>query len=442
MRSRRWLLKIAAAVGGTNTLADFPFSRSAFTNMLGQAGARMDPQKKSQASEKARAKTHVAVIGAGAFGGWTALHLLRRGARVTLVDAWGPGNSRASSGGETRVIRGTYGPNQPYTKMAARATQLWKENERRWKITLLHQVGVLWMVTAGDDQFERESLPVLREEGIACEVLSNNELAKRWPQINLEGVHWGIYEPGGGYLKARMACQAVLEGFLAEGGEYRQLAVLPRDLDAVQNWHELVLSDGSKLSPDQYVFACGPWLGKLFPETIGNRVRPTRQEVFFFGAPAGDNRFTETNLPVWADHRDKFIYGIPGNGERGFKVADDTRGTEFDPTSGDRTVSPEGLKAIRDYVGFRFPALKDAPLLESRVCQYENSPDNNFIVDRHPRHENVWLLGGGSGHGFKHGPAFGEMMAGLVLDHKDPGCLVSIVQVPKKYPKKVSLEKG
>ncbi len=372
-----------------------------------------------------QAKTHIAVIGAGAFGGWTALYLLRRGARVTLVDAWGPGNSRASSGGETRVIRGTYGPNQPYTKMAARAMQLWKENQKRWNLKLMHQIGVLWLVTTGDDHFERGSLPVLRDAGIPYQELSVQEMTARWPQINLEGVHWGIYEPEGGFLTARIACQAVLDGFLAEGGEYKQLAVVPHDLDS-SSWDSLSLSGGSKLRADQYVFACGPWLGKLFPETIGNRVRPTRQEVFFFGTPAGDDRFSDGKLPVWADHRDKFMYGIPGNQGRGFKIADDTRGPEFDPTSGERSVSAEGLRSARDYVSFRFPALKDAPLLESRVCQYENSPDNNFIIDRHPRHENVWLLGGGSGHGFKHGPALGEMVAGLVIDHRDPDALLRL----------------
>jgi monomeric sarcosine oxidase len=381
------------------------------------------------ASTNVKAKTHIAVIGAGAFGGWTALYLLRRGAKVTLLDAWGPGNSRASSGGETRVIRGTYGPNQPYTKMAARAAQLWKENEQRWNLKLLHQTGVLWMVTAGDDHFERESLPLLRGAGIAYQELSVQEMAARWPQINLEAVHWGIYEPEGGFLTARVACQAVLEGFLAEGGEYRQVAALPRDLDGKRD--SLSLSDGSKLEADQYVFACGPWLGKLFPEAVGNRIRATKQDVFFFGTPAGDDRFTEEKMPVWADHRDRFIYGIPGNQGRGFKVADDTRGPEFDPTTGDRTVSTEGLKAIRDYIAFRFPALKDAPLLESRVCQYENTPDNNFIIDRHPRHENVWLLGGGSGHGFKHGPALGEMVAGLVMEHKDPDVLFRLSRFGK-----------
>ena len=422
--SRRWLLKVFAAIGGSSTLSGwFPFLNSSSLNMLKQGDDGIS-------RTKAGTKTHIAVIGAGAFGGWTALYLLRHGARVTLVDAWGPGNSRASSGGETRVIRGTYGPNQPYTKMAARATQLWKENQQRWNLKLMHQTGVLWMVTAGDDRFERESLPALRDAGITYQEFSVQEMAARWPQINLEGVHWGIYEPEGGFLMARAACQAVLDGFIAEGGEYRQAAVVPRDLER-DKWDSLLLSDESKLQADQYVFACGPWLGKLFPEAVGNRIRPTKQDVFFFGTPAGDDRFNETKLPVWADHRDKFLYGIPGNQGRGFKIADDTRGPEFDPTSGERTISPEGLKAVRDYIGFRFPALKDAPLLESRVCQYENSPDNHFIIDRHPGRENVWLLGGGSGHGFKHGPALGEMVAELVMEDKDPDALFRLARFGK-----------
>ncbi len=413
--SRRRLLRAFTAAGGLSTLAGlFPVIKTSSTNMLRQTGDQT-------ARAKTETKSHVAVIGAGAFGGWTALYLLRCGARVTLVDAWGPGNSRASSGGETRVIRGTYGPDQPYTKMAARATQLWKENQKRWDLKLIHQTGVLWLVTAGDDRFERASLPVLRDAGIAFQELPVKEIAARWPQINLEGVHWGIFEPEGGFLSARSACQAVLDGFLAEGGEYRQAAVVSPDLEG--KWDQLSLSDGSNLHADAYVFALGPWLGKLFPATVGNRIRATRQDVFFFGTPAGDDRFGEDKLPVWADHRDHFMYGIPGNQGRGFKVADDTRGPEFDPTTGERTVSPEGLKAARDYIAFRFPALKNAPLLETRVCQYENTPDNNFIVDRHPEHKNVWLLGGGSGHGFKHGPALGEMMAALVLEDQEPDAL-------------------
>jgi glycine/D-amino acid oxidase-like deaminating enzyme len=362
---------------------------------------------------------HIAVIGAGAFGGWTALHLFERGARVTLLDAWGPGNSRSSSGGETRVMRGTYGPDQPYTELAARSLKLWQKYERRWKRTLLHRTGVLWMAGDSDDEaFERGSIEMLRQSRIKFEELSVAKMKKRWPQINFAGIRWGIFEPECGYLEARASCQAVVDAFIAQGGEYRQAEVSPDGLET-SPLRSLQLSDKSKFKADIYIFACGPWLSKLFPQTIGDLIRPTKQDVFFFGTPAGDARFTDAHLPVWADHRDRFLYGIPGNDHRGFKVADDTRGPAFDPTSGERIISEDALRTVREYIAFRFPALKNAPLIESRVCQYEQTPDGNFILDRHPRLENVWLLGGGSGHGFKHGPGLGEMMAELILAERE-----------------------
>jgi glycine/D-amino acid oxidase-like deaminating enzyme len=164
----------------------------------------------------------------------------------------------------------------------------------------------------------------------------------------------------------------------------------------------------------------------LFPKTVGPNLISTKQEVFFFGTPAGDPRFNEGNVPVWADHSDHFMYGIPGNQGRGFKIADDTRGPEFDPTNGQRVVNEDGMAAIRRYLAYRFPGMKDAPLLESRVCQYEDTTDHNYIVDRHPRNENVWIVGGGSGHGFKHGPALGEMVAKLVLNDETASSLYQL----------------
>lgn len=362
---------------------------------------------------------HVVVVGAGAFGGWTALYLLRWGARVTLLDAWGPGNARASSGGETRVIRATYGPRAIYTRMAARALTLWKEHEQRWQRRLYHGIGVLWLVES-DEQYEKASLPVLRDARVAFEELTGAEVTRRYPQISCERVRWAIFEKDGGYLTARRACAAVLDGFLAEGGDYRQLAVQPLPQGSGGELRGVPLSDGTTLAADRFVFACGPWLGSLFPDVIGDRVRATRQEVFFFGTPPGDRRFTEAALPVWADHGTRFMYGIPGNEWRGFKVADDTRGPAFDPTSGERLPGEAALRTARDYLAFRFPGLKGAPLLEARVCQYENSPDEHLIIDRHPEAGNVWLVGGGSGHGFKHGPAVGELVARLVLTGEAP----------------------
>jgi glycine/D-amino acid oxidase-like deaminating enzyme len=222
----------------------------------------------------------------------------------------------------------------------------------------------------------------------------------------------------------------VVEAFVAAGGKYRQIAVLGEGLEDAP-LRNIVLSDGSRLKADAYVFACGPWLGKLFPRAVGGWVQATKQDIFFFGTPTGDSRFSESELPVWGDHRGRFFYGIPGSGRRGFKIADDTRGPAFDPTDGERVVSQETLREVREYVGFRFPALKDAPLVETRVCQYEQTPDGHFIVDRHPAAANVWLVGGGSGHGFKHGPAVGEMMAELVLREREADPLFRLARFRK-----------
>lgn len=366
--------------------------------------------------------THVAVIGAGAFGGWTALHLLRAGARVTLVDAFGPGNSRASSGGETRVIRAGYGPDRIYVEMVARALVLWRENERRWGRRLFRETGVLWLL-GEDDRFVTASLPFAKEAGLSFEELTVAQASARYPQIQFDGVRSAFYERQAGYLLARQGCQAVVEGFVKEGGTFHLAALTTMTRGSSRSLASIPLSSGLSLEADVYVFACGPWLPRLFPEVLGELIRPTRQEVFFFGIPPGDARFTDELMPPWLappwrERGDRFFYGIPGNEWRGFKIADDTRGPDFDPTSGDRTPSPEGIQLARDYIAFRFPALAGAPLVESRVCQYEQSRDGHFILDRHPGYDNVWLVGGGSGHGYKHGPALGERVSQMVLEER------------------------
>ena len=370
----------------------------------------------------------VIVIGAGAFGGWSALDLLQRGRKVTLLDAWGPGNSRASSGGETRVIRATYGAQGIYTTMVARALRLWQENEQRWNVQLFFRTGVLWMAGT-DDSYERAALPLMKEAGIRFEKLSTADCAKRWPQVNFEDISWSIYEPDSGYLAARRSCEAVLNAFLKQGGEYRQAQAAPGPIKA-NRMQGISLTSGEILNADSYVFACGPWLGKIFP-VLAPIITPTRQEVLFFGSAAGDLRFTEARLPVWIDGRRRF-YGIPGNQWRGFKIADDARGPAIDPTTMERRISDEALTEARTYLHLRFPGLAAAPLLESRVCQYENSPDLNFVLDHHPEAENVWIAGGGSGHGFKHGPVVGEMVANAVLGLKAPPREMSLDRLLKR----------
>ena len=357
-----------------------------------------------------RRRDHIVVVGAGSFGGWTALSLLRAGHRVTLIDAWGPGNARASSGGETRVIRAVYNGEPVYTRMVHRALDLWRDAERRWNRQLFFPVGALWMC-AGDDSYVRRSLAPMTSAGLELEEWTPQQAARRYPQMSFDDVRTVFFEPRAGYLLARQSCELVRQAFVTEGGSYRVAQVRPGDATATR-LTAVAFADGSTLQADRFVFACGPWMGSMFPDVVGRRIVATRQDVFFFGTPAGSTRYAE--LPAWVHMGEGITYGVPDNERRGLKIADDSAGPEVDPTTQDRTLSVDGMSRARAILRQRFPGIANAPLLEARVCQYEASSDGNFLVDRHPSLENVWLIGGGSGHGFKMGPALGELAAEVV----------------------------
>jgi glycine/D-amino acid oxidase-like deaminating enzyme len=355
-------------------------------------------------------KPHVLVVGAGAFGGWTALNLLRSGARVTLVDAWEAGNGLSSSGGESRVIRHAYA-SRVYVDMAQRALELWKEHDRLWGTRLFHPKGVLFMVQGGD--FLEQARRHMTQAGVEFEALDAQALVARYPQINPERLRWGLLEPTAGYLSARQACGAVRDAFVREGGEFRLGQVRPGGIRGGE-MEPPTLEDGTEIRADHYVFACGAWLKQMFPSVLGDHLSISRQEIHFFRTPQPSRQAFITELPVWADVGEKLWYGIPGV-DGLFKVADDTRGAEVDPTTHERAPTREGVEAARQFMEYRFPGMQGAQHVDARVCQYSGTTDSDFIVDRHPAADNAWLLGGGSGHGFKHGPALGEMVAAQVL---------------------------
>ena len=355
----------------------------------------------------------VAVVGAGVFGAWTAYRLRLAGLRVALLDAYGPGNARSSSGGQTRVIRMGYGDQEIYTRWSMRSLELWKSLVGPiGRPSLFQQAGVLWMAR-GEDPLTSKTLAMLQRLGVVHERLDRRELERRWPQIDFGPNTWAIYEPESGFLAAFHGVQAVVQMAEAEGVEYLQEAVLPPEgrgrLSSVST------RSGKTVRAGIFVFACGPWLPKVFPDLLGERIFPTRQEVFYFGPSPGDERFRTPAMPVWVDFTEE-IYGLPDFKGRGFKVAPDRHGPAFDPDTGTRTITLETLARVRDFVGRRFPALKDAPLVGNEVCQYENTSNGDFLIDRHPERENIWLVGGGSGHGFKHGPAVGEYVTARIVE--------------------------
>lgn len=353
-----------------------------------------------------------AVVGAGVFGAWSAWHLAKRGLRVALLDAYGAANARASSAGESRIIRMGYGADEIYTRWSQYSLTKWKEFFSGTSPDLFQETGVLWLASGEDARLLRTKSMLLRC-GIPFEPMDRAALEKRYRQVNFDGVSTGILEPKSGVLMARRAVAEVVADAVKRGVEYdTALASAPH----VSGGNTSILtSTGETIAARTLIYACGAWLGRIFPKILGSRIFPSRQEVFFFGIPAGDIRFSAPALPTWLFQEDEF-YGLPAIENRGLKIAWDRHGRKVDPDTQSRVVSPQMIKKARAYAAKRFPALKDAPIVETRVCQYENTSSGDFLIDRHPEMENVWFVGGGSGHGFKHGPAVGEYVAGVILD--------------------------
>lgn len=354
------------------------------------------------------------VVGAGVFGAWTAEYLQRAEWDVLLVDQMGPANARSSSGGESRMTRGTYGRDEIYTRMALASLAEWKRLSERSALPLFHQAGVLFCFQEMID-YARESIAVHERLGLPLEQIDNASLRERWPQMNFDGIDFGLFEPEFGALMARRAVEETVARFVAQGGEY----LLARAEPGTEGTS--VMLDGRGHDATAIIWACGPWLPKVFPNELGQRIFVTRQEVAFIAPPDGDDSFEASHLPGWADFNGgDLYYGFPNLEGRGFKIARDTHGADFDPDSGDRRMSEEGMALLRTFAERRFPALSGRPFTEFRVCQYENSSNGDFLIDRHPTFDGVYLLGGGSGHGFKHGPAVGRMMAELVVHGTAP----------------------
>jgi glycine/D-amino acid oxidase-like deaminating enzyme len=377
----------------------------------------------------------VAVIGAGVFGAWTAHHLLREGHKVTLVDAWGPAHSRSSSGGESRLTRGAYGKDSIYTRMALDSLPQWRTLSATAGLPIFEPCGVLFFFP-GEEAYFRDSVSVHRQLGLPTELLDTAEMARRFPMFDFAGISVGLFEPGFGALMARRAVLTLVEQFVHNGGAYVQGVAVPPDAEG--SLDQLRLSSGERIPADLFVFALGAWLPKLFPDVIGKRIRPTRQEVFFFAPPSGDSRFLPGTMPCWADfnHGDMF-YGFPDLETRGVKFAHDLHGPFADPDTLDRRPTEAVLAEVAAFRDRRFPLLKGTPLTEARVCQYENSSNGDFLIDFHPTLENVLLVGGGSGHGFKHGPEVGRYAAGRLLCAIEPEPKFSLASKSETHSREV-----
>ncbi len=414
---------------------------------------------------------HVIVIGAGIWGGWTAYHLRDRGARVTLIDAYGPGNSRSTSGDESRGVRSSYGDRAVgdlWTPWARASIERWSLFEKEWgpvfRTKFFHQTGDVIM-RATEEPFIKKTLELWKTNNVPHEVLSGDEARKRWPVIDARDITIAITEPDAGVVRARASTQAIA----AIGQQMGVKLVIGRARlgeirgDQLQG---VILEDGTVIRGDSYVFACGPWLRKLFPY-LDNRMRVPLGYVCYFGVPVGDSRFTYPNLPSYN------FSGVTGwamlpTDSRGFRVrgaiappappappgapptapapaapaATTTVGAtparpatpidplQQDPDTSSRWSSQERIEGSRRFLAARFPLLANAPLLETRACHYESSINGNFIIDHVPNTANAWIAGVGQAEGFKFAPLVGEYVAQRVLGNPGDPKLVTAFKLP------------
>jgi sarcosine oxidase len=393
--SRRTFLKGAGGAVGTLALG----------NKSALAGSRSAIDQ-----PPAGASAEIVVVGAGAFGGWTALYLREMGFTVTLIDQYGPGNSRATSGGESRQIRAGYGDREIYTRWVLQAFDRWEARQREWRRQLFFRTGQLTLSRGWTSELT-ETRKTFEKLAVQYEVIRHDDLARRFPQMRTDDVDFGMYVSSTGVLKAREGCVAVANAFERQGGRF-VIARTELGRRSGSTLEDVALSTGQRVPAQTFVFACGPWLPKVFPSVMKDRLITPRRIVFFYGTPPGDERFTHPNFPTWAVDA---AYGFPSIEGKGFKVVPTFEQVMVDPDVQEHTLTAEELRGGREFVAKWFPALARQPLVESKVCQREDSVDEHFIVDRHPELQNVWIVGGGSGHGYKHGIMLGEYVARRVV---------------------------
>ncbi|WP_169948471.1 FAD-binding oxidoreductase [Microbispora sp. H11081] len=346
------------------------------------------------------------VVGAGIWGASLALRLADEGWRVTLVEQYAPGHVRQASAGETRLLRCAHGSDDWYPRLAWQARDAWRRLEERTGQDLYVESGLMWFAR-DHDGWETRSARVLESLDIPHEMLDPDEAARRLPGLRADDLAYALWEPKAGLLRARRATQVTAR--LA--GDVGVRLVRARAVPYARTTG--VVADGEVLTADRVVWACGAWLPWLFPHEAGH-VKVTRQDTYHFGVPRD---WTTPPLPAFCDY-DLAAYGHGDLDGMGMKITSDAEGEPYDPETGGRRVLRHTEEQARSYLARRFPSLVGAPVMFSQVCQYALTDDSEWIIAE--VEDGVWLLGGDSGHGFKHAPALAGLVAEILDGRREP----------------------
>lgn len=361
----------------------------------------------------------VAVLGLGTMGSFACLEFARRGLRVVGFDRFAPPHQLGSHSGDTRVFRTAYAEHPDYVPLAQRAGDLWDQHSLDSGRTLLHRTGMLSAGPPAGDLITGIRVST-KAHDLKVEELQAAEIHRRWPAFALPGDWVGMFEPGAGWVdvNASIECSRIA----AESLGVRVFLNTP-----VAGWHPrngriLVETAQETVEVEHLIITAGAWASDL----LSGLQLPlsVRRKVLAWIDPASPDLFETGRFPVFAI-ADRFFYGFPDKGQ-GVKLAIHWEEAPVVPDLSQPVASPveEDLAPIVQMALTYLPGIANgladglSRMRRAVTCLYTMTPDEHFIIDRHPMHENVWLAAGFSGHGFKFAPAIAEALAELSLEGK------------------------
>lgn len=356
-------------------------------------------------------KFDIAIIGAGVMGAAAACELAQSGARVALIDQTARlPNPRAASTDHSKIFRFAY-PDALYTRLAVDALSGWRAIEEAMNTRLLTPAGLLLTGQAAST-FESDTAATLRALGLDAEMMTNRETAARFPQFNPAAFVYAAFDPSGAITYAERAVLAMIELARQRGASVIESMRVVGIEQAAGAGVKIITETGEAVEAGRALIASGPWTRRLLP-FLEDQLVTTRQEVVYFEPRANREAFTVGRFPIFIDFASGF-YGFPIHHANAIKIGNHHRGSPVE--MGDETpVGDDFIARCRDFFADFIPALADAEVRETRVCVYNNTADEDFIIDWHRGIENVLIVTGFSGHGFKFGPVIGRISAELLL---------------------------
>jgi len=356
------------------------------------------------------------IVGAGAMGSAAAYALTQRGQRVLLLEQFALNHRMGSSYGHSRIIRYAYDHAQ-YVTLMRDTFPLWRTLEREAGEQLLHRTGGIDFGPASDPRL-LATIKALQASKIEHELLEPAAAQLRFPQFHFPDDTLVLYQPDSGFLAASAAVMAQAKLARAAGAQIIEHS--PVERIEIQDDGVVLYSATGTYTADRLLLTAGAWAKRLLRQVgVELPLQPLRCQLNFF-QPLPSAPFTAPDCPVWIAHVEsrfqRTVYGVPAHGSSGFKVAFHGGEPFDDPDAISREPDAENVAALRPFLRSYLPVIADSPLLESRICLYTQTPDEHFIVDRHPQHAHVIIAAGFSGHGFKFSIIIGQMLTQLALD--------------------------